>query len=801
MSAPLRRSAPLVSEEESALSDPGTTSATAVVRQILQGMRDGIAMYDDAGKIVFLNAAAESMLAAQPGQLVGTGIGQILVMDLDGGPGPETFCGTVLRCDGVQIPVEISMSEARVDGDIRRILIIRDVTERHRFERELRESRAFLGTIIDNIPHGLITKDVRAGHRITLCNLAANQLFGFVEDEAVGRSVFELMPVSVAEETTTDEMTVCRERAPLFRPGLTRTGRDGRTYTLDKRFVPILDEDGQVAHIIEIFDDVTAQRQAEQALREAKEQAEAGSKAKGEFLATVSHEIRTPMNGVLGMTGLLLDSQLDPKQRKFATLIKASAENLLAIINDVLDMSKIEAGHLAIEPSDFDLGGLCESAMDVVRQRADAKGIALDLTVDRRCPGIVRADQNRLRQILLNLTGNAVKFTDKGTVEVTVKCAGTDPAGRNLIRFAVKDTGIGIAQDAVSKLFQEFVQVDGSATRRFGGTGLGLAISKKLTEKMGGRIGLESELGRGSVFWFELPFETARAAAAGSASSYPTPHTVPDGGGGPIRVLVVEDNAINQAVIQGYLAQDGLAVEIVEDGVEAVKAVQRSVFDVVLMDMQMPRMDGLEATRAIRALPHATATVPIVMLTANAMQGDRERCLQAGADDYLPKPIVRARLLDMVHRLGQAARQEEEEPPSVVGTDALGPELEVSRIDELVDALGPQGANNLLTKARTSFQTQLLRIEEAAGPQPNLAEVGRIAHGLVGSAGSLGMLAACEIARRLEQRAAAGEEVSTLVARLRGAMERGMMRVEEHVARAKSGGIAKTSGMNSSPPI
>ncbi|HEX8165123.1 MAG TPA: PAS-domain containing protein [Beijerinckiaceae bacterium] len=735
---------------------------SAMLAATLDSMNEGIIMVGPDNRVKIINRKGLEFLGLPEGMsAVGQTPQQVIRWQFElgefGDPGDPSILEWVLReCGGSG---DLSRTppiyyRTRPNGDQFEVRTIRladgghtrvytDVTARQQAVEALKasearsaEKSAVLEATFENMAQGIMM--IAPDLTVAVMNRRLKELLGFPDEfferrvgfKEIARWQWAAEEFGPGGRMISDEelRAQLRNADPTAMPEVYTRQRPNGT-TLEIRTIAL-----PAGGWVRTYTDITDHRRAEEELARAKDAAEAGNRAKSAFLATMSHEIRTPLNGVVGMAGLLLETGLSDEQRECAETIRHCSDALLAIINDVLDFSKLEAGLMTFEDAEFDPAQIVKSVLGIVEASAREKGIATVLAAAPDLPGRVRGDPARLRQVLLNLVGNAVKFTRRGSVVVTLSRCGR--AGRRL-RFEVKDTGIGIPPEAQDRLFREFSQVEASITRRFGGTGLGLAISKKIVDAMGGTIGVQSQEGSGSLFWFEVPLDEAVPLASPGSAEPAAPAAA------SLKVLVVEDNRVNQRVATGILAGMGHAADLASNGLEAVRRVKEKAYDLVLMDMQMPQMDGLEATRAIRAMDGPAAGVPIVAMTANALASDREACLAAGMNDFITKPVDRRKLeravaQTMVREAGPRAS------PSA-------PEAWVDRrrLQRLAEELGADGVAELVASFWQDAG-QIIDLFRGACDSGDLAMMGQALHTLKGAAANLGIVGcvlACDRAR------------------------------------------------------
>jgi PAS domain S-box-containing protein len=816
------------------------------------------------------------------------------------------------RRDGTLADVELIVVPVIEEGESTGYLVIyHDISQ-------LQRQKRYYQSLLEVSPTAIVTTD--PDHKVTSWNPAAEKLFGYSREEAIGRDVDALVANTEAVHHEAVRLNRQAKEGGQVRLTTRRTRKDGSLVDVDVRAAPIRVGD-QLVGLYALYHDISE-------LQRAREQAEAATRAKSAFLAMMSHEIRTPMNAVIGMTGLLVDTDLTPEQRSYAEVIRSSGDALMAIIDEILDFSKIEAGRLELERRPFDLRSCVESALELVAASASGKGLDLAYLFDQGLPGAIVGDATRLRQILINLLNNAVKFTDKGEVVLSVDGEalgpGDEAAGRkHKLHFAVSDSGIGIPQDRLGRLFESFSQADASTTRRYGGTGLGLAISKRLIELMGGTIWVESRVGKGSTFHFTIQAEQAPALAPAHAQGAPpqlhgrrvlivddnatnrhilvrqvgswgiltrdtaspaqalewirrgdpfdlaildmhmpemdgvtlaaeirryrdarelplvmltslgswgelrgdvefaaslrkpikpsqlydtlmsvfgaVPASVqtpapPEGSVEqlaervPLRILVAEDNVVNQRLALLLLEKLGYQADVTADGLEALQALEREPYDVVLMDVQMPTMDGLEATRRIHQRWPEGQRPHVIAATANAMQEEREACLAAGMDDYLPKPI---RMEELAAALGRCRPRVAPRPPAAAREAGVGSQAPPAReplgeprsagllhppaLERLMQTIGDD--RGLLAALIDTFLNDVPRLVDGArhGLQQGQAdEVRRAAHTLKSNGATFGATGFSELSRELEAlaRSRTLEGTADLIARIEAEYER-----------------------------
>jgi PAS domain S-box-containing protein len=509
----------------------------------------------------------------------------------------------------------------------------------------------YMKTLMENIPDRVYFKDKESRFLMVSRSYIVSKR---LDNSIIGKTDFDIFAKEHAQKAYDGEQRIMSTGEPLVNQTERLAMPDGTVSWGLSSKIPVRNEAGEIIGTLGVTKDITSLKETEIELARARDVAVESSRTKSEFLANMSHEIRTPMNGVIGMTGLLLDTDLSPVQREYAETIRNSADSLLTIINDILDFSKIEAGKLSFETLDFDLVEAVEGSLDMFAERARAKGIELACEIPPDVPVRLRGDPGRLRQVITNLLGNGIKFTDKG--EVVVRIAKESETEKDaVLSFSIKDTGIGIPVEAQNRLFQSFTQADSSTTRRFGGTGLGLAISKKLVAMMGGEIGVRSEAGKGSTFWFTARLEKQTGPEVPAPSIYFRDLF-------DLRVLVVDDNATNRQILRHQLFAWKMQKGSASNGFEALDLLRGAVkegkpYELALLDMQMPEMDGMTLARAIKADP-AIASTRLIILTSMGNIHTQEELKAAGVDAFLVKPVKQSRLFDcLVNVLGRAAAE------------------------------------------------------------------------------------------------------------------------------------------------
>jgi two-component system, sensor histidine kinase and response regulator len=573
----------------------------------------------------------------------GHAVGSVAVMDTQ----PRTLSEstreaivTIAKQAAAQLTLSRSLSEMR--------------QKQSRTEFALRESETFYHSLVESLSQNIFRKDLEG--RFTFANSKFCSTINRPFHEIVGKTDSDLFPKELAAKYRADDLDVIHGKKVLDTVEKHQSP-DGLIYVHVLK-TPVFDMEGNVIGIQGIFWDETERYKAQEAVEKARDQALESARLKSEFLANMSHEIRTPMNAIIGMTGLMLDTQLTSDQREFSETIRFSADSLLGIINDILDFSKIEAGKLTVEEIDFDLAELVEGCADLLAERAQGKGLELAGWIDEETPRHLRGDPGRVRQILTNLVGNAVKFTESGEVILDVRCAKTGPEGAT-IRFVVRDTGIGISSDAQSRIFEAFTQADGSMTRRYGGTGLGLAIARQLVKLMNGEIGFSSETGKGSTFWVEIPFLYSKQTRTDRIRK----DSLLDGK----RVLIVDDNATNREILRRQTASKRMRNECAADAGEALMKLRKAIadkdpFDLALLDMQMPGADGIMLAGDIKSSPEIAST-QLIMLTSLGHLPSEKLWKEVGISAYLVKPVKQSRLFDtMVQVLGEPVSKKAAEP-------------------------------------------------------------------------------------------------------------------------------------------
>jgi PAS domain S-box-containing protein len=779
------------------LADLALRNSSRRMASVFNAVTNGLVVLNGDGLILESNAAAGRMLgpAAHPGAGLWPGVhedGQPFARNehpvylaLISGQSVRDVVMGVRQADGNQSWLSVNAEPMRdeLGATPMAVASLTDISYRKRSEDALRQGEQRLQEIIKMMPTGLFIKSPEG--RFLLMNPACEAQLGyrFVElnggDDSPFHSPDELAATRARDREAFDGGVMLDYEEVVWSPTL-REQRHLRSFKN-----PVFDEQGRPAYLICMSIDITDSKRAEQALRElnehleervaqrteqldqAKQVAEEASLAKGQFLANMSHEIRTPMNGVIGMAYLALKTDLDPRQRDYLEKIRFAGEHLLGIIDDILDISKIEAGKLEIEQVDFALDHVMQTLTTVVAPKAAGKGLNLVFELDPNLPPVLRGDPLRLGQVLINYANNAIKFSQHGNiiVKVVYVVGGSDNC---LVRFEVRDHGIGLSEEEMGKLFQSFQQADTSTTREYGGTGLGLAICKQLAQLMGGEVGVRSAPNEGSTFWFtaqlgvstravpELISRVSDAAAelVASARTAAVMSTLKHA-----RILLVEDNTFNQQIALEMLEEAGSSVCLANNGAEALELLRQASFDCVLMDVQMPLMDGLEATRRIRADP-ALADLRVLAMTATATSEDRVRCLDAGMDDFISKPIQPALMFQTIANWLPSQRADDAAlPPPRRAAPAfkatLAGDPAIVDLSILAQLLGynPQKIRKFAFKFLQTTQSGFREMETAlaAGDVGRVRELG---HRIKSSARTVGALGMADLCQSLELLAA-----------------------------------------------